>query len=331
MDPSMDQVNQAEISVSERLSYQDPASLTIEQIQESGISHPGAATSVLKQKGLVSPTYSEHSSASSLTPDEGVEPDRNRQIPPITKNDRNPQIPPIKRNDIYKIGYNPLLIYKAATQIRISSIDICFSAVQDEPTIIPLLDPKHIKWAIQHKFKYVHLGGVRFGLNALVSPHLNIFCVCVVVDTRRKQLSDAIIGGFIGSFHDGPIFSTIFPNFTLDLDDPCIFDAIQVYVLPNGFNMVKRSKNLRLKSYVCARFGNDKEPALQKSVSALRSSRLISTLESTNSRNSQPNSFDWRGIEYPYPTIWETHYQRLLEIIQNQKNVPSRFPKIIQA
>jgi len=87
--------------------------------------------------------------------------------------------------------------------------------------------------------------------------------VCVVVDTRCKKFLDAIIGGFIGSLHYGPIFDTIFPNFTLDLDDPCIFEAIQVYVLPNGFNMIIGTKNLQLKSYVCARFGNDKEPALQ--------------------------------------------------------------------
>lgn len=115
-------------------------------------------------------------------------------------------------------------------------------------------------------FKYCHLGAIRFGLNPLVRPYLDIKSLCIVVDTRHNQFANVVIGGFASPLHNGPAFGTVYPRYSMSLDDPFIYNLLQAYIHPQGFDMAETSKIIQLKTLCIVRFGNDSLPPLQKAV-----------------------------------------------------------------
>ena len=67
---------------------------------------------------------------------------------------------------------------------------------------------------------------------SVVRPYLPVSSMCVAVDTRHTQFADAIIGRFTAPLHDGLAFGTIFPKYSVSLDDPHIYDLLKAYILP---------------------------------------------------------------------------------------------------
>ena len=131
---------------------------------------------------------------------------------------------------------------------------------------------------------------VKLGLGPLVRPYMNVSSLCCVLDTRHLDFSDALIGGFEGPLHNGPFFGTIFPKYSVSLDDPYIYDLLKAYIRPLGFKMDTGSKIIHLKYLVVIHFGNDSLPPLTPKVH--ESSRLLSMVESDKSENSTPITFD---------------------------------------
>lgn len=142
----------------------------------------------------------------------------------ISEIDPNPnwKILPILHAQVYNM---PFYKYFASSQIQLHFVDVSFTS-QDEPTQIPLLEKSQIYWAKSQGFKYFHLGTIRFGLNVLIRPSMNINSLCVVIDTRHNQLVDAIIGGFASPLHDDPAFGTVYPKYYVSLADPYIYDLL---------------------------------------------------------------------------------------------------------
>ena len=176
--------------------------------------------------------------------------------------------------------------YKSCTQIKISSLDITFTD-QEEPIHINLIDKDQIDWAKTKGYKYAHLGAVKLGLGPLVRPYMNVSSLCCVLDTRHLDFANALIGGFEGPLHNGPFFGTIFPKYSVSLDDPYIYDLLKAYIHPLGFKMDTGSKIIYLKSLVVIRFGNDSLPPLAPKFH--ESSRLLSMVETDKSKNSTPH------------------------------------------
>ena len=170
----------------------------------------------------------------------------------------NWQLPAILPNDVYKLNW---WSFKTATQIKVSSIDVSFTN-KDEPVHINLLEKRQIDWVKAQGFKYVHLGAIKLGLGPLVRPYLPVSFLCVSIDTRHRTFADAIIDGFTAPLHDGPAFGTIYPKYSVSLEDPYIYDLLKAYIMPKGFNMDTGSKIIQLKGAVVARFGNDTLPPL---------------------------------------------------------------------
>ena len=119
-------------------------------------------------------------------------------------------------------------------------------------------------------------------MGQLVRPYLRVSSLCVPIDTRDHTFADAIIGGFNAPLHDGPPFGTIYPKYSVSLEDPYIYDLLKAYILPKGFNMDTGSKIIQLKGAVVARFGNDTLPPLRSHVH--QSSHLHSVVESEKSK-----------------------------------------------
>ena len=86
--------------------------------------------------------------------------------------------------------------------------------------------------------------------------------LCVSVDTRHRNFADAIIGGFTAPLHDGLSYGTVFPKYSVSLEDPHIYDSLKSYIQPQGFKMMQGSKMIQLKGAVCIHFGNDTLPPL---------------------------------------------------------------------
>ena len=107
--------------------------------------------------------------------------------------------------------------------------------------------------------------------------------------------------------HDGPAHGTIFPKYSVSLDDPHIYNLLKAYILPQGFHMKTGSKIIQLKILVCVRFGNDTLPPLRSKVH--QSSHLHSVVESDKSKQAQQITFKWTGISYPQK--WEIKYKEL--------------------
>ena len=153
---------------------------------------------------------------------------------------------------------------------------------KDEPVHIILLEKCQIDWGKSQGFKYVHLGAIKLGWGPLVRPYLPFSSLCVAIDTRRHNFADTIIGGFTAPLHDGPAFGTIYPKYSVSLEDPYIYDLLKAYILPKGFNMDTRSKIIQLKGAIVARFGNDTLPQLQSHMH--HSSHLHIMVESEKSK-----------------------------------------------
>ena len=87
----------------------------------------------------------------------------------------------------------------------------------------------------------------------------------------HRNFADAIIGSFTSLLHDGPTYGTIFPKYSVSLEDPLIYDLhiydlLKAYIQPQGFKMMQGSKIIQLKGVVCIHFGNDTLPPLQSPV-----------------------------------------------------------------
>ena len=111
-----------------------------------------------------------------------------------------------------------------------------------------------------------------------------------LVDTRHVEFWDSLIGGFLAPLHTGPAFETIFPKYSVSLEDPYIYDLLKAYILPQGFNMAIGSHIIQLKAFVCICFGNDTLPSLQPHVH--QSERLLSLVDTHRSKNATPLNFD---------------------------------------
>ena len=91
---------------------------------------------------------------------------------------------------------------------------------------------------------------------------MNVSSLCCALDTRHLEFFDALLRGFEGPLHTGPFFGTIFPKYSVSLDDPYIHDLLKAYICPLGYKMDIGSKIIQLKSLVVIRFGNDSLPPL---------------------------------------------------------------------
>ena len=85
---------------------------------------------------------------------------------------------------------------------------------------VPLLETRHIQAALKSGFKYLHLGMVRVGLNALHRKGQSAFVFSTLLDNRWSSFTQALIRVVETSLSDGPIQYDIFPDFSVALGDP---------------------------------------------------------------------------------------------------------------
>ena len=92
------------------------------------------------------------------------------------------KLPNISPSDVYK-GISPFQ-FKALSQIKIKENSIRTELNLNAMMIVPLLEQKHIQAALKSGYKYVHLGMVRVGLNALHRKVQPTFVFSTLLDNR---------------------------------------------------------------------------------------------------------------------------------------------------
>ena len=111
-----------------------------------------------------------------------------------------------------------------------------------------LIKPKDVQWGLEQGYKYVHLGLIKYCINPLVRPSLNVSFLACVIDSHQNQFTDALLGGFEAPLHNGLVWSSIILRYQDSLTDPHINELLQDYIHFLGFNMTEKSDITKLHS-----------------------------------------------------------------------------------
>ena len=80
------------------------------------------------------------------------------------------------------------------------------------------------------KFSYLHIGMVQVVIKPLTRKGINASILMCLRDARFKNFKDSILGLITTSLYDGPIYFNCYPDLTLALDDPKIFEALTLNI-----------------------------------------------------------------------------------------------------
>ena len=134
------------------------------------------------------------------------------------------KLPQLSASDVY--SNLSAFQLKALSHIKIRENSIRTELNLNTMMTVPLLEPKHIQAAIKSGYKYVHLGMVRIGLNALHRKGQPTFVFSALFDNRWTSFTQALIGGIETTMSDGPVQYDVCPDFSVALNDPNILNCL---------------------------------------------------------------------------------------------------------
>ncbi|KAK9025606.1 hypothetical protein V6N11_038467 [Hibiscus sabdariffa] len=113
------------------------------------------------------------------------------------------------------------------------------SAVEQFVTLeIPSEFPKG--W-IEAGYSHIHVGAIRLALNYHGVEGKPVVARIALLDTRYLKYQDACIGTVEATMNNGLVMVTLFPNFTMALQDPNLMDALKVQIHIVGAQQVESS------------------------------------------------------------------------------------------
>ena len=136
------------------------------------------------------------------------------------------KLPSVNPFDVYK--HLPAFKLRALSQVKIKENSIRTELNLNAMLTIPLLESKHIQAALHAGYKYIHMGMVRVGLNALHRKGQPTFVFSALLDNRWMSFTKALIGGIETSLSDGPVQYDVYPDFSVALDDPNILNCLSL-------------------------------------------------------------------------------------------------------
>ncbi|KAK8990237.1 hypothetical protein V6N11_008943 [Hibiscus sabdariffa] len=90
-------------------------------------------------------------------------------------------------------------------------------------------------------YSHIHFGAVRLALNYHGSDGKAVVARIALLDTRYLTYQDACIGTVEETMNNGLVMVTLFPNFTMALQDPNLMDALKVQIHIVGAQQVESS------------------------------------------------------------------------------------------
>lgn len=233
------------------------------------------------------------------------------------------KLPKVSPSDVYA-GISRFH-FRALSRIKIKERSI--RTKLNLNAMIPLLEPKHIQAALKSGYKYVHLGMVRVGINALHIKGQKTF-------VRWDSFTKALIGGVETTLSEGPVQYDVFPDFSVALDDPHILNCLTLGVHTKGYEgFLSEAKNLTIFYVTCVRFYNTTIPAVLHSASDSGAVTLIHYDSACNPR--APVSVSKRDLIPPDDCVtnWRKPAKRPVAraqsfITETDGRVVIRFPSV---
>lgn len=174
---------------------------------------------------------------------------------------RSWRLPPLKPDEVYA----DLKAFQmmALTTIKIREKSLTCAANCDSMMHLPLLTKDEIDKASK-KYKYMHLGAVRVGINPLHRTGQNTWVFTALFDKRWTKFDLALLGGIQAPLNTGPVTYTAHPNFAVSLTDKNILDVLTLGVQTKGYEHFKSaSENIAIFYSICLRFTNTMVPAVK--------------------------------------------------------------------
>ncbi|KAK8596535.1 hypothetical protein V6N12_065021 [Hibiscus sabdariffa] len=94
---------------------------------------------------------------------------------------------------------------------------------------------------IEAGYSHIHFGAIRLALNYHGVEGRPVVARIALLDTRYLKYQDACIGTVEATMNNGLVMVTLFPNFTMALEDPNLMDALKVQIHIVGAPQVESS------------------------------------------------------------------------------------------
>ncbi|KAK8568402.1 hypothetical protein V6N12_006955 [Hibiscus sabdariffa] len=94
---------------------------------------------------------------------------------------------------------------------------------------------------IEAGYSHIHFGAIRLALNYHGVEERPVVARIALLDTRYLKYQDACIGTVEATMNNGLVMLTLFPNFTMALEDPNLMDALKVQIHIVGAQQVESS------------------------------------------------------------------------------------------
>ncbi|KAK9032916.1 hypothetical protein V6N11_017958 [Hibiscus sabdariffa] len=103
------------------------------------------------------------------------------------------------------------------------------------------IPPEFPKGWIEAGYSHIHFGAIRLALNYYGAEGKPVVARIALLDTRYLKYQDACIGTVEATMNNGLVMVTLFPNFTMALEDPNLMDALKVQIHIVGAQQVESS------------------------------------------------------------------------------------------
>ncbi|KAK8993220.1 hypothetical protein V6N11_033323 [Hibiscus sabdariffa] len=94
---------------------------------------------------------------------------------------------------------------------------------------------------IEAGYSHIHFGAIRLSLNYHGVEGKPVVARITLLDTRYLKYQDACIGTVEATINNGLVMVTLFPNFTMALEDPNLMDVLKVQIHIVGAQQVESS------------------------------------------------------------------------------------------
>ncbi|KAK9008530.1 hypothetical protein V6N11_075419 [Hibiscus sabdariffa] len=94
---------------------------------------------------------------------------------------------------------------------------------------------------IEVGYSHIHFGAIRLALNYHGVEGKPVVARIALLDTRYLKYQDACIGIVEATMNNGLVMVTLFPNFTMAIEDPNLIDALKVQIHIVGAQQVESS------------------------------------------------------------------------------------------
>ncbi|KAL3638190.1 hypothetical protein CASFOL_017561 [Castilleja foliolosa] len=179
--------------------------------------------------------------------------------------------------------------------------------------MIPLrIDEGMIYQWRHHGYTHLHYGAIRLALTLHGRKGLAVVARIALLDTRYREYQHACIATIQTTLNAGTVFVTLFPNFNMALEDPQIYQNLQIQLQITGAPQIDNTYVATLHHQMAYRVQNH---AMDLSLPRDTKDALLIQLESQHSPSCIhiPRQIPRDELIQLLPESWITDYEKIQE------------------